>query len=144
MTEINIVKFATQWPNYLYIITALVSGSMLAWPVLRRTMATGSAVSAHEATLMINRQDALVMDVRDSREFEKGHILNARNVPLSALEAGTADLPKQKSKPVIVSCENGDQSRRAAARLRKVGFERVFALAGGIAAWRQAGLPVGK
>lgn len=144
MADVNIVKFATEWPNYLYIVTALVSGSMLIWPVLRRGAGTGPAVTAQEATLLINRQDALVVDVREPDEFEKGHIVNARSVPLSRLEAGTADLPKQKSKPVIVSCESGSRSGRAATQLRKLGFERVFSLAGGLAAWRQAGLPVEK
>jgi rhodanese-related sulfurtransferase len=140
MAEPDIVKFATEWPNYLYIATALVSGGMLVWPVLRRG-AGGAAVSPQEATLMINRQDALVLDVRGAEEFGRGHVLNARNVPLAQLDGRAGELQKYKAKPVIV-CEDGRSG--AVAALRKMGFEQVHTLAGGVAAWQQAGLPVEK
>jgi rhodanese-related sulfurtransferase len=138
---VNVVKFVTEWPNYLYIATALVSGGMLIWPAVRRGT-SGSAVSPHDATLMINRHDALVLDVRSAEEFGKGHVLNARNVPLAQLEGRAGELQKHKAKPVIV-CEDGVRSSAAAA-LRKIGFEKVYTLSGGLAAWQQAGLPVEK
>jgi rhodanese-related sulfurtransferase len=142
MPEINILmKFATD--NVFLIAVAFVSGAMLIWPALRRG-AAGPAISVQQATLMINREDALVLDVREAQEFAKEHILHARNLPLSRIEAGAADLQKHKAKPVIVYCENGSRSGKAASLLRKLGFERVFPLAGGLAAWHQAGLPVEK
>jgi rhodanese-related sulfurtransferase len=139
MAEPNIVKFATEWPNYLYIATALASGGMLLWPMLRRG-AGGAAVSPQEATLMINRRDALVLDVRSAEDFGKGHVLNARNVPLAQLDRRAAELQKYKAKPVIV-CEDGARAG-ATGVLRKMGFEQVYTLAGGVPAWQQAGLPV--
>lgn len=139
MPEVNLLKFATD--NILLIGVALVSGAMLVWPAVRRG-AGGASISPQDATLMINRQDALVVDVRSSEDFGKGHILNARNVPLSQIESRTAELHKHKAKPVIV-CEDGARSSAAGA-LRKVGFEKVYTLAGGLAAWQQAGLPVEK
>jgi rhodanese-related sulfurtransferase len=141
MADVNVLKFATEWPNYLYIATALVSGAMLVLPAVRRG-GGGSAVSPQDATLMINRQDALVLDMRPAEEFGKGHILNARNVPLAQLEGRTGELQKYKAKPVIV-CEDGARSGAAAA-LRKLGFENVYTLAGGLPAWQQAGLPTEK
>jgi rhodanese-related sulfurtransferase len=141
MAEVNVLKFVTEWPNYLYIATALVSGGMLIWPVVRGG-AGGSAVSPQDATLMINRHDALVLDVRSTDEFGKGHVLNARSVPLAQLESSSGGLHKHKTKPVIV-CEDGARSGAAAA-LRKMGFEKVYTLAGGLPAWQQAGLPVEK
>jgi rhodanese-related sulfurtransferase len=138
---VNVVKFVTEWPNYLYVATALLSGTMLVWPAVRRG-AGGSAVSPQDATLLINRQDALVLDVRGPEEFGKGHILNARNVPLAQLERRAGEMQKHKAKPVIV-CEDGARSS-AATMLRKMGFEKVYTLAGGLAAWQQAGLPVEK
>jgi rhodanese-related sulfurtransferase len=141
MAEVNVLKFATEWPNYLYIATALVSGGMLIWPVVRGG-AGGSAVSPQDATLMINRQDALVLDVRSPDEFGKGHVLNARSMPLAQLESRSGDLHKHKTRPVIV-CEDGARSG-AAATLRKLGFEKVYTLSGGLPAWQQAGLPVEK
>jgi rhodanese-related sulfurtransferase len=136
----NLIKFVTEWPNYLYIATAIVSGAMLVWPAVRR--GGGPAVSPQDATLMINRQDALVLDVRTPEEFGKVHILNARNVPVAQLEARSGELQKYKSRPVIV-CENGARSG-AVTTLHKLGLEKVHTLAGGVAAWQQAGLPVEK
>ena len=140
MADVNLVKFVTEWPNYLYIATALVSGTMLVWPAFRRT--GGSAVSPQDATLMINRHDAVVLDARSPEEFGKGHIINARNVPLAQLEGRAGELQKHKAKPIIV-CDDGLRAS-AAASLRKMGFEKVYTLSGGIAAWQQAGLPVEK
>jgi rhodanese-related sulfurtransferase len=143
MGEVNLLKFVTQWPNYLYIATALASGAMLAWPAIRRS-AGGTSISTLQATLLINQQNALVLDVRETSEFEKGHVLNARNLALGEFEARSAEIDRYKSKPVIVVCENGNRSDKAVAALRKQGFGQVFALSGGIGAWRQAGLPVEK
>src|SRR3954471_5952504 len=117
MADVNIVKFVSD--NVFLIGVALVSGGMLVWPALRRGSG-GPAVSPQEATLMINRQDALVLDVRGPEDYGKGHILNGRNVPLAPLEARAGELQKYKAKPVLV-CEDGARSGAAAA-LRKAGF----------------------
>src|SRR5581483_5275238 len=140
MAGVSVVKFVTEWPNYLYIATALVSGTMLVWPAFRRT--GGSSVTPQDATLMMNRQDAVVLDLRGADEFGKGHVINARNVPLAQLEGRAGELQRYKSKPVIV-CEDGVRASGAAA-LRKMGFGQVYTLSGGVAAWQQAGLPVEK
>jgi rhodanese-related sulfurtransferase len=137
----DLIKFALD--NIYLIAVALVSGAMLLWPVVRRG-AGGASVSTLEATQLINRQDALILDVRNAEEFQKGHILNARNIPLPQLDARHSDIVRYKEKPVIVACESGSRSGAAAAVLRKQGFAKVFSLSGGIAAWQQAGLPVEK
>ena len=129
--------------NLLLVAVAVVSGGMLVWPYLRR--ATGGPwVTPVQATHLINREDAFVVDVREPEEFGAGHVLGAKNVPLSRMAAAGADLGKRKAKPVIVCCETGNRSASAAATLRKQGFERVFNLAGGMKAWQDAGLPIEK
>jgi rhodanese-related sulfurtransferase len=143
MQEADILKFVTTWPNYLYIAVACASGAMLIWPVVRRG-AGGTSVSTLEATLLINQQNAMVLDVRESAEYEKGHILGARNLPLAHVEARAGDFDKHRMKPVIVVCGTGDRSGKAAAILRRHGFQQVSTLSGGIGAWRQAGLPLEK
>jgi rhodanese-related sulfurtransferase len=130
--------------NILLIAVALVSGAMLLWPYVRRA-GGGPKVNATEATQLINREDALVVDVRDPGEYGAGHILGAKNVPLSRIDAGGSEIaPKRKEKPVIVYCDTGNRSAKAAAALRSQGFARVVSLSGGIGAWQQAGLPVEK
>jgi rhodanese-related sulfurtransferase len=141
MPEVNLLKFVTE--NIFLVAVAFVSGAMLIWPALRRG-AGGAAVSIQEATLLINRQDALVLDVREPAEFEKGRVIGARNVPLSQLEGRAGELEKYKAKPVIVICASGNRSRSALGSLRRLGFQQVFELAGGVAAWQQAGLPLEK
>ncbi len=129
--------------NLLLFIVALVSGGMLLWPLVRRTTG-GPWVNATQATQLINREDALVVDVREPNEFAAGHVLGAKNLPLAKLDASGADLAKKKERPVIVYCEGGQRSAKALAVLKKHGYTRVANLSGGIGAWQQAGLPVEK
>ena len=129
--------------NIFLIAVAFVSGAMLVWPMVRRG-AGGPSVTTLEATQLINRQDALVVDVREQAEYAQSHILNSRLLPLSQLEARIGDIEKFKDKPVILYCATGNRSSTAAAVLRKSGFSKVSNLSGGFAAWQQAGLPVQK
>jgi rhodanese-related sulfurtransferase len=129
--------------NLLLFAIAFISGAMLLWPLIRRGTG-GPWATTLEATQMINRQDAPVIDVREDAEFAKGHIVGARHIPLAQLEARAKELQKYKSKPVIVCCETGNRSSAAMATLKKLGFENVYNLSGGYAGWQQAGLPVEK
>jgi rhodanese-related sulfurtransferase len=136
------VKFIQD--NILLIVVAFVSGAMLIWPYVRRASA-GPSVNATQATQLINREDALVIDVRDPGEYGAGHILGAKNIPLSQIDSGGAEIAgKRKDKPLIVYCDNGRRSAKAAATLKTRGYTRVLNLAGGLGAWQQAGLPVEK
>ncbi len=137
--EPSIIKFVEN--NLLLVAVAAISGAMLLWPLLRRS-AGGPWVSVAQATLLINREDALMVDVRDQGEYDAGHILGARSVPLARLDS--PELVKRKDKPLIVYDDGGERSAKAAAALRKQGFERVVNLTGGLGAWKQAGLPVEK
>lgn len=133
--------------NLLLFAVAFVSGAMLLWPLLRRT-AGGPWVTPAQATHLINREDALVVDVRDPGEYGAGHILGAKNVPLARIDEGLSEpireLAKRKEKPMIVYDDGGERSGKAAAALKKQGFNRVVNLSGGLRAWQQAGLPVEK
>ena len=129
--------------NIFLIAVAFVSGAMLVWPMVRRG-AGGANVNTLQATMMINKEDALILDVREPAEFNAGHILNARNIPLGELEKRAGELAKWKEKPIVVACASGNRSSSALGVLKKQGFTRAVNLAGGFAAWQQAGLPVGR
>ncbi len=129
--------------NIFLIAIAFLSGAMLLYPMLKRG-AGGPYVNTIEATQLINREDALVIDVRDAAEYAKGHILGARNIPAAQLDARAVDLEKHKSKPIILNCENGSRAGGVLSVLKAKGFDRVVNLSGGFAGWQQAGLPVEK
>lgn len=127
--------------NWLLIATALISGGLLAWPVLRGLQSGG--ISPTEAVQLMNREKAVVIDVCEPAEFAAGHVVGSRSIPLAGLEAAS-NLPSNKKLPLIVVCASGVRSQRAAATLRAKGFENVQSLSGGMRAWREAGLPVEK
>jgi rhodanese-related sulfurtransferase len=129
--------------NFFLVLVAVVSGTMLLWPLLRRG-AAGPTINTLEATQMMNRSDAIVIDLRAADEFARGHVLGARNISLADLEKRAADLEKHKAKPVIVYDADANRSGAALPVLRKAGFASVHNLAGGYPAWQQAGLPVEK
>jgi rhodanese-related sulfurtransferase len=129
--------------NLLLFVVAFVSGAMLLWPLVRRS-AGGPWVNPTQATHLINREDALVIDVREAGEFAAGHVLGAKNVPLARLVTGAGELAKKKDRPVIVYCDGGDRSGKALAALKKQGYTRAANLSGGLGAWQQAGLPLEK
>jgi rhodanese-related sulfurtransferase len=125
--------------NIMWVMAAVISGTMLLVSVVR---AGGKGVSVTEATLLINREDALVIDVRETSEWSAGHIPNARHVALGQLGKHLSELEKFKSRPVIICCASGNRSSSACGTLKRAGFERVFNLSGGLGAWTGAGLPV--
>ena len=130
--------------NMVLFGSVLVSGGMLIWPLVGRFMRPGHEVGPIEAVQLINRRDAVVLDVRDAAEYKSGHITNARHLPEGELDARMKELEKIKSKPIIVSCARGNRSTNVANRLRKLGFTEVFGLRGGIAGWQQANMPLEK
>ncbi len=126
--------------NWILILVAFVSGGMLVWPMVRKGGA-GGAVPASEAVRLINREKGVLVDVSEPNEYAAGHAAGARNVPLGQIE-GSKDLPSNKALPLLVMCPTGARAGRAAAMLRKAGYERAVAVAGGTAAWREAQLPI--
>lgn len=102
------------------------------------------ALRPAELTGLINRDNALVVDLSASADFEKGHIAGSRNIAPSQFDPENKVLAAAKQLPVVVVCRNGQASASAAKRLKKAGFEQVYWLDGGVAAWQQADLPLVK
>ncbi len=97
-----------------------------------------------QLTGLINRDNALVVDLSASNDFEKGHIAGSRNIAPSQFDPENKQLTAAKSLPVVLVCRNGQASAAAAKRLKQAGFEHVYWLEGGVAAWQQADLPLVK
>ena len=104
----------------------------------------GRSVTAQQLVNMVNNDNAVVVDVRDSKEFEAGHIVGAINIPHTALESRMNEISKYKDKPLVLTCKMGQHSGAAGTVLRKAGFEQVARLTGGVLEWRNQNLPVVK
>ena len=128
--------------NWHLLLAAAVSGGLLLWPVLKGS-GGGASVGTAEAVRLMNREKAVLIDVSEPAEYAAGHPGGARNVPLGQL-SGAKALPGNKALPVVLVCATGARSSRAVGLLHKAGYENARSLAGGLAAWREANLPVEK
>lgn len=120
----------------------LALAAILALLAHNLVMGGKGSVDPVEATDLINRRDAFVVDVRSAADFAKGHIINAVNIPMNGFKNQMATLQKHKNKPILINCRSGSQSSAACQHLRKEGFEEVYNLQGGILAWQSANLPL--
>jgi len=126
--------------NHWFLVLVLVTNlALLAYLLVRGNKGT---VDPLGATDLINRREAVVVDVRPLADFAQGHIINAINIPANGFKNQIATLHKHKGKPIVITCRSGSQSSMACQHLRKAGFEDVYNLRGGIMAWQSANLPV--
>ncbi|UCE89876.1 MAG: rhodanese-like domain-containing protein [Pseudomonadota bacterium] len=131
--------------NHMLLVGALVvTLAMLTHNLLGSRLRGFKSVSPAEATQLINREDAVVLDVREDNEYHTGHILNSVHIPLGRVKSRLGELEQYRNKPVIVGCRSGSRSGHVCSVLKKSGFESVYNLGGGIMAWQNANLPVSK
>lgn len=105
---------------------------------------SGKSISPHQAIMLINRQDGVFLDIRERKDFEKGHIVDAINIPLPKLNERSVELDKRKELPIVVVCNMGQQSGEAVKVLQTKGFTRVSRMSGGMSEWLTSSLPVVK
>ena len=129
--------------NWMLISVPLTSGALLLWPVISGGVSAGS-LSPADAVQRINREKAVMIDVGEPHEYAAGHAIGAKNVPFGQLEDKLPGMIKNKATPVIMVCPVGARAARAVGVAKKLGFEQAQAIAGGLGAWRDAGLPVEK
>ena len=130
--------------NMLLFGLAVTTGGMLLWPLISRSWRQTQEVGTFEAVQLINRRDALGLDVRDTGEFAAGHITNAKHIPAAQLPDRVKEIEKHKSRPIIVSCGTGSRAPAGNGAVRKQGFAGGVALRGGLAAGGGGGPPPGK
>ena len=129
--------------NLLLVAVAVVSGTLLLGLSVRRPGGSRSLTPA-QATMLINRENAQLLDIREPNEYLAGHLSDARNIPSGSLAERAGELERFKDKPVILVCQSGARASAACSILAKLGFSRLHNLEGGIGAWVEAGLPLKK
>jgi rhodanese-related sulfurtransferase len=130
--------------NWMLILVFLLSGGMLLWPLVQRRFGAMKDVGTPEVTRLINRENAVLLDVREAKEYEGGRLPNAIHIPLSQLGSRAQELAKMASRPIVAYCATGRRSRMAASALTRVGFKQMYSLQGGLEAWKKDSLPLEK
>ena len=133
------MTFFTDPTVWLMVVAAAVAGGLLLWPAI--SGARNAGVSPTEAVRLMNREKASVIDVSEPGEFAAGHIVGSRNIPIGRLEVAP-ELPKNKALPVVLVCASGKRAATAAKALKAKGYTQAVVLAGGMAGWKAANLPV--
>lgn len=130
-----------EWPFTLafIFITVLIGRSFLE-PILSGV----KTLSAQDAVQLINREDAVVLDVRLEKEFKEGHILDSIHIPVGAIDSRIRELDHAKDKTIVINCQNGMRSKQAGGMLKKHGFNTLYSIDGGMNAWINANFPIDK
>ena len=134
------MDFLSDQTNLLLIFVAITAAVALALPSFLQRGAR--QLSVGEAVKLANAQNGLFLDVRSSEHFKAGGVPQSRNVPQADLTNKLGSLPKDK--PIIVVCERGRSAVGVVNTLKSNGFQDVYCLQGGVAAWVEAGMPLSK
>jgi rhodanese-related sulfurtransferase len=124
--------------NVFWAVLVVVSGVLYLWNLLR---SEGGDLAPQEAVGLINRENGVIVDVREAIPYGEAHMIGARNIPLAQLETRLTELEKFKNRPIVV-CGTGGDADRAVKIFKKQGFDKAAGLAGGLKAWTEAGFPV--
>lgn len=135
----RLIEFAS---NHYLLVSSF--SLLLAYFFTLESRRAGTPVSPQQATNLVNREDGVILDVRDADEYRAGHIAGSINIPAGQLAERLAELDKYKDKPLIVACKGGPASSTAGKTLKAKGFSRLMRLQGGLQAWRDEKLPVVK
>jgi rhodanese-related sulfurtransferase len=138
----QIVEFTGNHPG-LVIAFGVILG-LLVWSFLGESISGIKSILPQDATLLINHENAIILDVRQESEYVNGHIINSIHIPLNNLANKISSLEKYRNRPIIANCMTGNRSSSACRTLKKHGFENVYNLKGGVMAWQNANLPLKK
>lgn len=135
----QIIEFSINNPM---LVSAFVI--LLALIAFNESRTAGNSVGVAEAVRLMNREEAVTLDIRDRKNFTQGHIAGSINIPTTNLDSRIQELEKHKEKKILVVCNTGSSTGIAIAKLQKAGFEQVLRLKGGIMQWQSDSMPVVK
>ncbi len=136
--ESLIVFLGQQW----MLVGALMVCIMML--VFHDSKKAGATLSPQGAVNLINQEDAVVVDLRDAKDYKAGHIVNAINIPYSAFDKRASELEKYKDKPLVLVCKMGQHSGAIGKKLAAQGFTGVRRMSGGMMEWQNSSLPLVK
>lgn len=136
----QIIEFIQHHP----ILVGLFLAFLLTFMIfeLRARLRAGVKLSPQAVIAMVNRENALLLDIRSADKFKQGHIIHAKNTAQDKAEELLKQLKISQESPIVMVCQRGISAALVGERLKKQGFTRVYVLSGGIEAWTQAQLPL--
>lgn len=124
-----------------YILVGLLVALLIAF-LINEGKRGGAAISTQSLVRLFNQEGAVILDIRDSKEFDLGHIVDAINIPYASFDTRAVELEKYKDKPIVLICKMGQHSGAIGRKLKALGFTDVRRLSGGIAEWTASNLPL--
>lgn len=142
----RVIDFFTQFAEFLGNHPFLAAAFLVVMTLLVVTEGrkAGKTVSTQQATTLINRENAVVVDLRSKKDYAAGHIVDSINIPFDSLEKRLSELDKYKGRPIILACASGQHAGSCAKQLKAAGHDNVSRLSGGMSSWRADSLPVVK
>lgn len=131
--------------NHLFLFALLVSILvLLLWNLFGAAVSGVTLINPQETIRLVNREDAVVLDIRSADDFGKGHILGAQHMSADRMGEQQADWAKYKGQNVVLCCNTGNEVLRVGRTLKMQGFEKIYCLKGGIQSWKTANLPLSR
>ncbi len=134
------MEFLLYQNSIYFLIFLLVSGGLLLFPLLRKQGKGNTGLGVKEAVNLVNRENAVFVDVRPLENYRSGSIPSARHLPAADLEQKATTLPRNK--PLILVCDSGRDAAKLVSTVAGKHTADVYSLAGGMAAWKADGMPV--
>ena len=126
--------------NHPYLCTTFVVLLIL---FIRHEMGRGgNSLTPQQLIHLMNKENPLLLDIRDAKAYRAGHVINAKNIPLAQIEEQTKKYNKFKEQPVVILCQAGQHASIAAKTFKQKGFVKLYRLSGGILEWQNRGLPL--
>ena len=133
--------FIENWLLFAALVAVLI---LLVFDPAGMSNSSARGVSPMELSRLVNHEQAILVDIRSNDEFAAGHIAKSRNIPLDDIEKQSKKLEKLKKRPMVLICQSGNRAGKAAAKLRKMEFDKLFQLSGGLVEWQKESLPLEK
>ena len=128
--------------HWLLFLALLIILTLFVMSSVKNKLLGYKELKPNEVVDHMNHHDAIILDVREDKEYLEGHVLNAIHIPLGDLNGSIEKLEDYKARPLVVYCRAGQRSARAATILQQNGFEQVSKMSGGMLSWRSDNLPV--
>ena len=134
------IEFASK--HWMLVVAFLAVTYFLIQDIIETSLRKYQTISPMLTVTKLNTGNPIIVDVREAAEFKKGHISDAIHIPIASIEGQIKKIELYKQDDVIVVCHTGMRSATACTNLKKLGFENVFLMTGGMQSWEENKLPV--